>query len=70
MLSMGTVICAEIVQELRWTATASSGIKWIRETHGQEDEQATASDRVWHAIHVITPELVEGTHHPHTTPML
>ena len=25
---------------------------------------------VWHAIYVITPELVEGTHHPHTTPML
>ena len=39
MLSMGNVICAGIVPELRFTPTASSGIKCIRETHGQEDEQ-------------------------------
>jgi len=49
MLSMGTVICAGIFPELRWTATATSGIEWVRETHGQEDEESTTSGRVWHA---------------------
>ena len=69
MLSMGTVICAGTVPEIQWTATASSGIKWIRETHGQGDEQSTTS-QYGTRVHVITPELVKGTHHPHITPML
>jgi len=55
---MGTVICAGIVPELRWTATVSSGTKWIRGTHGQEDEQSTTSE-YGTRVHVIMPELVE-----------
>ena len=57
MLSMGTAICVGIVPELILTATASSGIKWIQETHGQEDEQSEYGT----PVHVIIPELVKGT---------
>ena len=69
-LSMGTKICEEIVPVNRWKATASSWTSIEPRHKGSMTDSQLHQSKFGTWVHVITRNLIQGTHHSHITPIL